>query len=46
MVLAQKKKYRSMDHDRKTKINPSIYGQLIYDKGRNKILWYWHKKEI
>ena len=36
MVLEQKQKHRSMEQDRKPKINPRTYAQLIYDK-RGKI---------
>ena len=39
MVLAQKQKYRLMEQDRKPRNNPSIYGQLIYDKGGKNIQW-------
>ena len=36
MVLAQKQKYRSMEQDRKPRINPCTYGYLIFDKrGKN-----------
>ena len=32
MAMEQKQTYRSIEHDRKAKINPDAYGQLIYDK--------------
>ena len=36
MVLAQKQKCRSMELDRKSRINPCICGELIYNKeGKN-----------
>ena len=38
MVPAQKQKYRPMEQDRKPiYMNPSTYGQLIYDKGGQNI---------
>ena len=34
-----KQKYRSRLQDRKPKINPHTYGQLIYNKGGKTIQW-------
>ena len=39
MVLAQNQKYRSMEQDRNSEINPRTYGQLIFDKGGKIIQW-------
>ena len=39
MVLAQKQKYRSMEKDRKPRINPHTYSHLIFDKGGKNIQW-------
>ena len=39
MVLAQKQKYRSMEQDRKPRINPCTYGYLIFDKIGKNIQW-------
>ena len=39
MVLAQKRKYRSMEQNKSPEINSSTYGQLIYDKGGKNIQW-------
>ena len=39
MVLAQKWKYRSMEQDRKLRINSLTYGQKIYNKGSKNIQW-------
>ena len=39
MVLEQKKKYRSMEQDRKPRDKPMHYGHLIYDKGGKTIQW-------
>ena len=39
MVLAQKQKYRSMEQDRKPRINPCTYGYLIFDRGGKNIQW-------
>ena len=39
MVLAQKQKYRSMEEDRKPRVNPCTYGHLTFDKGGKHIQW-------
>ena len=39
MVLAQKQKYRFMEPNRKPRINPCTYGELIYNKGGKNIKW-------
>ena len=39
MVLAQKQKYRTMEQDRKVRINPCTHGDLIFDKGGKNIQW-------
>ena len=39
MVLAQRQKYRSMEQNRKPRINPHTYGHLIFDKGGRSIQW-------
>ena len=39
MVLAQNQKYRSMEQDRKPRVNPRTYDHLIFDKGDKNIQW-------
>ena len=39
MVLAQKKKYRPIEQDRKPRNKPCTYGYLIFDKGGKNIQW-------
>ena len=39
MVLAQKQKYRQVEQDRKPRIKPYTYNQLIYSKGGKNIQW-------
>jgi len=41
MILAQRQKYRPMKQTNKKgpEMNPSIYGQLIFDKGGKNIGW-------
>ena len=39
MVLAQRQKYRSVEQNRKPRINPHTYGHLIFDKGGKNIQW-------
>ena len=39
MVCSQRQKYRSMEQNWKSKINPHTSGQLIFDKGYNNIQW-------
>ena len=39
MGLAQRQKYRSVEQDRKPRIKPMPYIQLIYDKGCKNIQW-------
>ena len=39
MVFSQKQAHRSMKQNREPRNNPSIYGQLIYDKRGKNIQW-------
>ena len=39
MVLAQRQKYRSMEQNRKPRINPHTHRHLIFDKGDKNIPW-------
>ena len=39
MVLAQKQKYRSMEHDRKPRDKPTHIWSLTFDKGGKNIQW-------
>ena len=39
MVLAQRQKHRSVEQNRKPRINPCTYGRLIFDKGGKNIQW-------
>ena len=39
MEVAQKKKYRPMEQDKKPRKNPCTYGYLIFDKGGKNIWW-------
>ena len=39
MILAQKQKYRPMEQDRYSEINPCNYGYLIFYKGGKNIQW-------
>ena len=39
MVLAQNRKYRSIEQDRKSQNKPTHYCHQIYDKGGKNIQW-------
>ena len=39
MVLAQRQKYRSVEQDRKPRIQPTHLQPTIYDKGGKNIQW-------
>ena len=39
MVLAQRQKYRSVEQNRNSEINPCTYGHLIFDKRGKNIKW-------
>ena len=39
MILIQKQTHRSMEQNRKPRMNPQLYGQLIFDKAGKNIQW-------
>ena len=39
MVLAQKQTYRPMEQNREHRMDPQMYGQLIFNKAGKNIQW-------